>query len=939
MNRIPASQLSWLFFIFSHLGGCGYILNSVQKRTISSEQISFDILGASGGSDTLEDEYLKHDTLKATWTAVPSAEGYLVRVLNETGSAEVCPSKSVNVPEATFTGCSLTHGLSYTIEAHALEGGANIAAKNSPYKFTVVSIPLQFLKSTWQVTSNSKPFSISALHKGGLGDYLYSIFSGQGSITAPSLFAAPDARGSTQIRVDDKLNAFAQAQVDSRPYLTNGGIYKSIVHNGSLYIAGSFSAVYPTYTPNLAVLNLTTGDLDPQNLFNYVTNGFDSFVSSMVLDGDYLYLSGSFTSYRGTPAHRIARVNVLTAELDTTFTQATGFNDHVGKFVLSDGSIYAIGSFTTYRGFPANQVAKISATDGTLDTIFTQATGLNGQALSVLKIGSSIYVGGGGFSTYRGTAVQGLVKIDSTNGNLDTSFTQATGFSGAPYFLLEHGGSLYVAGSFSSYRGTTVQNIAKLHPTSGVLDTTFSQTTGFSGTSNTLLADGSHLYVGGGFTSYRGTNAMFIARIHATTGVLDTTFTQAQGFSGGVYTIKKVDDQLYVGGQFYFYRNTPAYGIAKISAVDGALDTTFTQSSGIGQSGSTSVRDLVVLGQNIWVGGYFDTYRGVPAENLAKIDLATGAVDTTFTQATGFDSNVNDIAISGSSIYVGGDFFSYRGVLAERMAKLDLTTGVLDTVFTQTTGFSSTVRSIAVAGSYLFVGGWFPTYRSTSARGIAKIHATTGALDTTFTQATGFSNGPFVRRINTVLVAGTSVYVGGEFTSYRGTTVQNIAKLDQTSGALDTTFTQTTGANSEVTILATDGTSLFGGGYFSTYRGGTALGLMKLHLATGVRDTTFTQATGADGSIDGLAFLGSDLFISGGFTTYRGVASRGLAKISKTNGNLDGTFSVGTGFSLGAGHLELVGNLLYIASYSESYQGTWSPNFAIVNSTTGALAY
>ena len=169
---------------------------------------------------------------------------------------------------------------------------------------------------------------------------------------------------------------------------------------------------------------------------------------------------------------------------------------------------------------------------------------------------------------------------------------------------------------------------------------------------------------------------MYLAKVDLTSGDLDTTFTQSAGANGGVYALAISGGSLYVGGQFSTYRGAPANKLAKVDPISGALDTTFTQSTGVG---NYCVNSLAVSGGSLYVGGQFNTYRGAPANNLAKVDLANGDLDTTFTQSTGADGGAYALAVSGSSLYVGGGFTGYRGVdplsSASRFMGVDLTSG------------------------------------------------------------------------------------------------------------------------------------------------------------------------------------------------------------------------------------------------------------------------
>jgi hypothetical protein len=127
----------------------------------------------------------------------------------------------------------------------------------------------------------------------------------------------------------------------------------------------------------------------------------------------------------------------------------------------------------------------------------------------------------------------------------------------------------------------------------------------------------------------------------------------------------------------------------------------------------------------------------MPAERLAKIDLTTGDPDTTFTQATGFNANVDALAISGNFLFVAGNFYTYRGAPAQGVAKIDRISGDLVTTLGP---FNGQVNDLAASGSSLYVAGHFDTYQGAPAQRLAKIDLTTGSLDATFSQSTGFNN-------------------------------------------------------------------------------------------------------------------------------------------------------------------------------------------------------
>jgi hypothetical protein len=216
------------------------------------------------------------------------------------------------------------------------------------------------------------------------------------------------------------------------------------------------------------------------------------------------------------------------------------------------------------------------------------------------------------------------------------------------------------------------------------------------------------------------------------------------------------------------------------------------------------------------------------------LNATTAALNTTFDATTGFSGAVNSVALDSSNkLYVGGAFTAYKTITRLRIAKLDATTAALDTTFDSTTGFDagSTARSIVLDSSNkLYVGGDFTAYKSVTRQRIAKLDATTAALDTTFDSTSGFNT----TVVSIVPDSFGNLYVCGAFTAYKTITRQLIAKINATTAALDTTFDSTSGFNTTVWSIALDSSgNLYAGGQFTTYKGVTRPRIAALNKDTG----------------------------------------------------------------------------------------------------------
>src|SRR6185503_16519549 len=102
--------------------------------------------------------------------------------------------------------------------------------------------------------------------------------------------------------------------------------------------------------------------------------------------------------------------------------------------------------------------------------------------------------------------------------------------------------------------------------------------------------------------------------------------------------------------------------------------------------------------------------------------------------AGGPDDSVNTMVLSAGSLFIGGDFTNYRGdAKGFKLAKLDATTGVLDTGAggfntVASAGPNGSVVALALSGTSLYAGGTFDQYRAdTRGKGLIKVSTTDGS--------------------------------------------------------------------------------------------------------------------------------------------------------------------------------------------------------------------
>ena len=113
-----------------------------------------------------------------------------------------------------------------------------------------------------------------------------------------------------------------------------------------------------------------------------------------------------------------------------------------------------------------------------------------------------------------------------------------------------------------------------------------------------------------------------------------------------------------------------------------------------------TVNALAVSGTTVYAGGNFTFIGGQSRNRIAAIDGTSGVVNA---WNPGADSTVNALAASGTAIFVGGSFHLIGGSLVDRLAALDPSTG---NAFGGPDA-DGVVRALALSGTRLYVGGDF----------------------------------------------------------------------------------------------------------------------------------------------------------------------------------------------------------------------------------------
>jgi len=346
----------------------------------------------------------------------------------------------------------------------------------------------------------------------------------------------------------------------------------------------------------------------------------------------------------------------------------------VQSTAVVNGEVVVAGAFTTAcQPGPSSSGHCKAGTEVTRDDIFAYRLGtgiidpdfvpqLNaGPAYSVLAgPHDTVYVGGA-FTTVNGLSHRGLVQLNVTPGNASKDGTVVTAFAGkvSDYVsaMALNGNALYIGGKFTSADSTKEQGDARLSATTGAVDTTFSMPISDSPYAGlalkvdalSLTANGQELAITGAFLDVDGQSRPRVALIN-TGGGLKATATLAD-WAAPILANECSNEHDYVRG------------------VDFSPDGSFLV---IGTTG----------------------YMAMPANSASVCDAAarfptaaTGNVQPTWINYSGGDS-IYSVQVAGSVVYLGGhnrwvnnecgdnDVCAPNSVLVMGLSAVDANTGL-----------------------------------------------------------------------------------------------------------------------------------------------------------------------------------------------------------------------------------------------------------------------
>lgn len=499
----------------------------------------------------------------------------------------------------------------------------------------------------------------------------------------------------------------------------NGIPWALAVSGTSLYVGGDFtqlaSAGGSTTRSHIAKLATSgTGEIDAN--WNPAANGG---VYALAVDAGGVVFAGGGFSFIGGQVRNccLARLVGATGASDTTWTYGIA-NSSVFSLVLDANFLYPAGAFTTINGLTRRYVARIAKSfNGLNDAVFDAGVDAFVYTLALDPASQSLYVGGG-LRSASGQSASAMVRVGDFTGQLfERKFLEHPGHVTA-LAPTPDGGTL-VGGYFTR---ATVAGAPAIALSLLKLDAQYARVSWFGSTDGSvrsIVVDAAgNAYVGGLFANANLQPRARLAKFNAA-GALDATWNPAADNRVDALALSPGGASVYVAGAFANIGGQQRAGLARLSTSGkGAVDAVWNPAP----NGPPS-NVMVATNGAVHVAGGFSAIGAQLRSGFARLsDGGAGNADPAWDPSP--DGAVEAIAIDADGgIVVGGSFSTIGGLATGPVAKLSPTGGAASVGWGA--GLAGSVLALARDSS----GSWFAGLSGGAPLGSLVRIAPTGQLD------------------------------------------------------------------------------------------------------------------------------------------------------------------------------------------------------------------
>jgi hypothetical protein len=620
-----------------------------------------------------------------------------------------------------------------------------------------------------------------------------------------SSYVSLDAGDGNSIKYLCKLDATTGAlDKNFRPNPT-GNVYSLLSDNGLLYVGGAFDSIGSQARTSLAAIDANTGSVqswNPEihlNSFNAGYTGGERYISDLLLLNDTLYVAGKYQistanlNDGGKGIYGLARYNLSTGELDTTFHISSSYHDNtvITGMVVQGNKLFVVGKFELNKNeVSAKNMGVVdlnSATIAPINTDLEFSVNSSSTTPKILLKNNILYAWS-----------MGVKKVS-------TGETR-------PYFI-----------SLNASDGTLTSWNAN--------PDNFVNSTSFSG--GKLLLSGSFYFL----KSYPG--ELLGIKINSGEYInYPSVYT--------IYSIVSSDKYIFMGGDFTKYGDSTANGLVRLNRGD--LSYTKFDHQIKNNNTRAAIGSLALGTEGLYAVGYysnmFNLVAGVPRQNICLFDPETAGLKTW--NPPFFDGKTSRVFSFGADVVLCGDFGLMPAWARAAVAKIDFETKTVTNWNPAITGYYPAVYSLLVSGDTVYLGGkGIGKINGTDAGNLSAVNALSGSQITGFTPlqiADGYGDD----LVNFIAKRGNSLYASGEFKKVNDKSHNCIVKLDATTGAVsDWDPKLVAGWNPVFTILPLDTAVFIGGSQLKTESNDATGFLLRTDVETGTLKKIYPAAYSA----------------------------------------------------------------------------------------------
>ncbi|AGS80521.1 hypothetical protein [Leptospira alstonii] len=354
----------------------------------------------------------------------------------------------------------------------------------------------------------------------------------------------------------------------------------------------------------------------------------------------------------------------------------------VYAMALSGNKIFIAGAFTSIGGVSRNKIAALDSNSGEILPLFQGLQGANGTVTAMIVVGSMLVIGGS-FTSVNGVARNGIAALDLSNANVLPWYPNG-GIAGGSLTVNDFcvkNNSLYLCGNFTSIGGVSRNGIAALdvttagvlswYPNGGVL--------GGEGYRLLLSSDTNKVYIGGSFTQIGGVGREKIAAFDASTGSVIGTWGPTSppagaGASPHVKDMVQIGNTLFIGGAFGVISGQGRLGFAALNANTGTLLDLYPTNLG-GDAVKPNIMTFASKNNQLHFAGFFSSVGGETRLSIACLDAVTMQVLPWY-PPSGVGNLTSKVSKGFSFLdntwWLNGNFQSMGGITCNNLVKLNL---------------------------------------------------------------------------------------------------------------------------------------------------------------------------------------------------------------------------------------------------------------------------